>query len=619
MQSYNIQSSDVAIFWDYENCHASSQVSGYEIVSGIRNVAHRFGPVKYFKAYMEVSDPDTFRSLSLRSELQSSGVSLTDCPHNGRKNVADQMIMVDMLAYAMDHPAPATLILISGDRDFAYAVSILRLRRYDVVVISLPLPGAHISLKSQASVYLDWNAEVMGYTSAQPEGRADSPPAVRNPFNFQSPGAHRTSYLPTPGTPFIKDVKLPSKHDTPPVSGLNKSASYSEDPFSPKGASSEPKVVGPSISIPASTPEPPSKLPGLGERPEVVASPACHGKASQEPEENNVETVKTPVQSTSSPSLPQVVENDSDVNATPAQSTPAASPVCSRAPAVETPQPTPPPESCPPPVASTVCTAVAGASIAATVLPEGNTAEDHSPELIFDEASSKEPSERLNLLSGLPICDDSTPDVHYPPVAPIISRDAAPAEQPSLAHVPPTFRPLIDILLKHSAEGTTQPLRSTVGQELVSSAATIYTQAGVSNFSQFTALAERAKLIQMGKSNGRDWIRLHRDLPTPAAGRKLPTFQSISPSPGASSSTQRTVPPIYQLLVDALRQRRAKGIDRPLRSTIAVDIVAKDNKVFERAGVRRFREFTVLAEKAKIIILGGIDGSAWMSLHPDWH
>ncbi|KAJ6547353.1 limkain-b1-type NYN domain-containing protein, partial [Mycena capillaripes] len=131
---------------------------GYEIVSGIRSVAHRFGPVKHFKAYMEVPDPNTSRSFSLRSELQSSGVSLTDCPHkfNGRKNVADQMIMVDMLAYAMDHPAPATLILISGDRDFAYAVSILRLRRYEVVVISLPVPGAHISLKSQASVYLDW-------------------------------------------------------------------------------------------------------------------------------------------------------------------------------------------------------------------------------------------------------------------------------------------------------------------------------------------------------------------------------------------------------------------------------------------------------------------------------
>jgi hypothetical protein len=92
-----------------ENCHASSQVSGllahihprltltfglgYEIVSAIRNVAHRFGPVKHFKAYLEVPGSDGPRSLNLRSELQSSGVSLTDCPHNGRKNVADQMIM----------------------------------------------------------------------------------------------------------------------------------------------------------------------------------------------------------------------------------------------------------------------------------------------------------------------------------------------------------------------------------------------------------------------------------------------------------------------------------------------------------------------------------------------
>ncbi|KAJ6623424.1 limkain-b1-type NYN domain-containing protein, partial [Mycena sp. CBHHK59/15] len=144
------------LIWYIENCHAVSNISGYETASGIRNVAHRFGSVKSFKAYMELPETDTLQSLSLRSELQSSGISLTDCPHNGRKNVADHMIIVDMMAYAMDHPAPATLILISGNRDFAYAVSTLRLRRYHIVVISLPVPGAHISLKKQASLCLDW-------------------------------------------------------------------------------------------------------------------------------------------------------------------------------------------------------------------------------------------------------------------------------------------------------------------------------------------------------------------------------------------------------------------------------------------------------------------------------
>lgn len=47
-----------------------------------------------FKAYLEVSEQVLSpRSMSLRSELQASGVSLTDCPHNGRKDVADKMIL----------------------------------------------------------------------------------------------------------------------------------------------------------------------------------------------------------------------------------------------------------------------------------------------------------------------------------------------------------------------------------------------------------------------------------------------------------------------------------------------------------------------------------------------
>ncbi|KAJ7470551.1 hypothetical protein FB451DRAFT_341364 [Mycena latifolia] len=78
MQANNMDS--VAIFWDYENCHASAQTSGYEIAAGIRNAAHRFGSVKCFKAYMETPDPDSFRSLSLRSELQSSGSFIDRLP-----------------------------------------------------------------------------------------------------------------------------------------------------------------------------------------------------------------------------------------------------------------------------------------------------------------------------------------------------------------------------------------------------------------------------------------------------------------------------------------------------------------------------------------------------------
>jgi len=83
----------VAIFWDYENCTPPSTVPGYHIVDNIRQIALRYGNVKLFKAYLELSEHSSSRSINLRSELQSCGVSLTDCPHNGKKDVADKMMI----------------------------------------------------------------------------------------------------------------------------------------------------------------------------------------------------------------------------------------------------------------------------------------------------------------------------------------------------------------------------------------------------------------------------------------------------------------------------------------------------------------------------------------------
>ena len=107
----NMKNADeVAIFWDYgkltkylynlfltissENCPSPTNTSGYAIVNNIRSIAQNFGSIKLFKAYLEVTEHVPMsRAPLLRSELQSSGVSLTDCPHNGRKDVADKMIL----------------------------------------------------------------------------------------------------------------------------------------------------------------------------------------------------------------------------------------------------------------------------------------------------------------------------------------------------------------------------------------------------------------------------------------------------------------------------------------------------------------------------------------------
>ncbi|OJA15269.1 hypothetical protein AZE42_13023, partial [Rhizopogon vesiculosus] len=70
-----------------------------------------------------------------------------------------------MLAFAIDHDSPATIILIAGDRDYAYAMSTLRLRQYIVVLIMPSGPNTPQSLQSQASVVIDWNYAILGKRS----------------------------------------------------------------------------------------------------------------------------------------------------------------------------------------------------------------------------------------------------------------------------------------------------------------------------------------------------------------------------------------------------------------------------------------------------------------------
>ncbi|KAG8895604.1 hypothetical protein FRB99_000430, partial [Tulasnella sp. 403] len=143
------------------NCAPPANVPGHIVSENIRNAANQFGSIVSFKAYLELSTPTTSPKLiNLRSELQSCGVSLTDCPRTpSGKDVVDKMLLVDMMAFALDNPTSAVVMLISGDRDFVYAVSVLRQRLYKVVVV-IPPQGANIVMHSQANVVLDWRYDI---------------------------------------------------------------------------------------------------------------------------------------------------------------------------------------------------------------------------------------------------------------------------------------------------------------------------------------------------------------------------------------------------------------------------------------------------------------------------
>ncbi len=65
---------------------------------------------------------------------------------------------VDMFAHAMDKPA-STIVLISGDRDFFHAISVLQLREYRIVLMSPST--ARLGLKTSATSWYEWPRQIL--------------------------------------------------------------------------------------------------------------------------------------------------------------------------------------------------------------------------------------------------------------------------------------------------------------------------------------------------------------------------------------------------------------------------------------------------------------------------
>ncbi|KAJ7684979.1 hypothetical protein DFH06DRAFT_1157041 [Mycena polygramma] len=406
---------------------------------------------------------------------------------------------MDMLAYAMDHPAPATLILISGDRDFAYAVSILRLRKYEVVVMSLPMPGPHISLKSQASVYLDWNVHVMRNSSSSLhfDGTAESPTCSRTSSNFGH-GRKRNSG---------DRETLLSAHDellSGPKAGRQ---SLAHEPFTQD------------VDV-RCVPAPAYSSPGLEEnicQPPVHSTsnslfPCCSPTAvlGQDPiellsERGILPSAESPIPMQAAPSLVSVT--NSDVH-------------------VLHPDPAPPflqPDSAP-------VEENGSRNVPSVFRPLVDVLEKHRAKGITRPLRSAVGSELVGLAESV---YKRTGATNFGQLAALAEQQkivqlggsngnawisfhrdwstGLPENTASQKRVPAVLRALVDVLEKHGAKGITRPHRSTVGFELAGLAKTVYKQAGPTNFSQLAALGEKEGIVELGGTDGNAWISLRRD------------------------------------------------------------------------------------------------------------
>jgi hypothetical protein len=631
-------------------------------------------------------------------------------------------LIVDMLAFAIDHHSPATVILIAGDRDYAYAMSTLRFRQYNVILIAPSSPNIPQSLKSQASLVIDWNYAILRRRQTsntlpvwQPCRDIDEDIVERlvreirgsneDPSVTLTSSSHCTSTTATHARRVSAELLQPS------VSQRNTDSTDAAQPAptcTPMEAASifqETPGVGSvesrarSVTVRSSHSDPHG---------DIQPAPTCtaHKAASISPETSGRSTVRsaTPwaISTTQSTQAVPHITRDS-VSLLTENNAPSAHTYAMNAVELRLNEGrasvddivTPPTNNISPPITQTSGTPVSRESLLALSAPDVDVimsnVETGSPQATSVNNSSE----------------------HW--ALPVES-----VEMKIRRLTPPQFLPLINQLLLGRSKGILQPTRSIIRFALVKYGNDVYTRAGVDTFQDYTLLAEQASLIELGGQEPQAWISLHPSLfkeetnadawksrttssansnrstapqhdtkasilptatiPSPSIAsqstirnRNAPTNNTSSsmtqtsvtltsqeswlapsvpdfditiprvgmPSPQATSvisdnrdnyppmhqalptesvedKIRRLTPPQFLPLINQLLFARSKETMKPRRTIIAVALRQYDEDVYKLAGVNKFKDYTLLAQQASLIELGGLGGEAWIALHPNW-
>ena len=388
-----------------------------------------------------------------------------------------------MLAYAIDNDAPSTIVLISGDRDFAYALSILRFRRYRIVLITLP--NAHQSLRAQASISYDWVSELLEPVDPTLLNQLSEPTTPRR-GKISSTPAHDKFYSDSTGSSSLfqdsydekstntvefmnnfrdetrctENLQSPSgskhdaKHDSlPPYLERHLAASSSSLALS-NGAHTNGRIHTPLATIPCHCGSE-SNFASRTTQTQTRLLQALQESRLKEPCQLDVLSENPPLIRESS-QLSHRQGSPSPIN--------AARPLSSvdRI-AVDHNHPPDPPQSPP-------------ANVTAKITAP-------TPSLIS-------PSSTLSSATVSAITQISTNRRQAPPIT-----------------VPDKFKSLIRCLKIHRSKGILRSLRSEVSSEIAQNGTT-YRLAGVSTFGEYEVMAEKAGIVELGGSDLNAWMTL---------------------------------------------------------------------------------------------------------------
>jgi hypothetical protein len=582
---------------------------------------------------------------------------MTDCPHNGRKDVVDKMILVDMLAFANDHPPPATIVLIAGDRDYAYAVSTLRLRQYNVVLIVPPAPNIPQSLESQASVVVDWNFAILGKRT-----EADTSP-VRQPYrNLDEDIVERlsrevqdlnedpvvaliSSSLPTGTPPAHIQRDIVTEQQQPPVIDGNTDSGYAAQPAS----SCSPKKAASTIPATPTLPRYGSAVPrarfvtkstqtvpdvGRGLGCSLIANDTL--SVSDESFTDDFVSVTDEIQDASgnpfatTPSSTSGLERNQNItepDLTPTmgsrnallspfpaipykldpQNAPLGSPFQTRIISGGTPVSNgmTPKNSVPPavplsrsidvdPTSAMLDNRIVMSDEAAVKDALGYSNKDGDHDNSADEIANVSISSPLSTK----VDDSSHAQVANSAVSYHIAGDTYIVKSTLVNNSPPTPEPTV---IHISPTSSSAPSPSTP-----STPSSLTPSSSISSDSNVTMAN-----VQIGSQQATSVITDSKDEPS---GCQPPPINPES----VEDKIRRLTPQKFLPLVNQLLLARSKGILNPSRSDIANDLIRIDKDVYKRARATKFADYALQAKEASIIEFGGGSSrsNSWIKLHP---
>ena len=389
-----------------------------------------------------------------------------------------------MLAHAIDNAAPSTIVLISGDRDFAYALSILRFRRYRIVLITLS--NAHQSLRAQASFSFDWVSEVLEpvdvtlliQSTSPRRGKKTSSPPYHDKFYSDYMGNHSSSSEDEKSVNSVdlmnnsqdetrcsKFSRTPSKHDSLPLY-LERQLDASSKALN-NGLGAHARVLNSSVTSCHTYPKGSIQTP--------LATTACNSESNFS--SRTTLTLTHPLETLQNSRLMEtscrldLCENlslnhessrlshhgsTSPINATQRLSSVDRMAVDNNPPGSPLTQQYPPANVTANPTAPTPCLIPTSTSATVTTSTQIST----------------------NPLQPTPF-----------PV------------------VPDEFKILAQCLKSHRARGSLRPLRSIIGLE-INQKGTTYRMAGVLKFSEYMEIAKKAGIVDLGGFGGAAWVAL---------------------------------------------------------------------------------------------------------------